>query len=70
MSSGGSSGRSSRGRVGRQLGRLGPLTGRQVFCRPNPLVGGGREPGRWGPRGTHVSQAPERGVGAATLERS
>jgi hypothetical protein len=26
-----SSGRSSRGRVGHQLGRLGPLTGRQVF---------------------------------------
>jgi hypothetical protein len=26
-----SSGRSSGGRVGRQLGRLGPLTGRQVF---------------------------------------
>jgi hypothetical protein len=23
--------------------------------RPDPLVGGGREPGRWGPRGTHVS---------------
>jgi hypothetical protein len=36
--------------------------------RPNPLVGGGGEPGRWVPRGTHVSQAPERGVGAATLE--
>jgi hypothetical protein len=25
--------------VGRQLGRLGPLTGRQVFGRPDPLVG-------------------------------
>jgi hypothetical protein len=30
-SCGKSSGRSSGGRVGRQLGRLGPLTGRQVF---------------------------------------
>jgi hypothetical protein len=30
-SSGESSGRSSGGRVGRQLGRLGPLTGQQVF---------------------------------------
>jgi hypothetical protein len=30
-SSGESSGRSSGGRVGRQLGRLGPLTGWQVF---------------------------------------
>jgi hypothetical protein len=38
--------------------------------RPNPLVRDDREPGRWGPRGTHVSQAPERGVGAGTLERS
>jgi hypothetical protein len=27
-----------------------------------------REPGRWGPRGTHVLQAPERVLGAATLE--
>jgi hypothetical protein len=26
--------------------------------RPDPLVEYGREPGRWGPRGTHVSQAP------------
>jgi hypothetical protein len=34
------------------------------------LSGDGREPGRWGTRGTHVSQAPERCVGAATLERS
>jgi hypothetical protein len=40
------------------------------FGRPNPLVGDSREPDRWGPRGTHVSQAPERGVGASTLERS
>jgi hypothetical protein len=23
---------------------------------PDTLVGDGREPGRWGPRGTHVSQ--------------
>jgi hypothetical protein len=37
---------------------------------PDPLVGDGREPDRWGPRDTHVSQAQERGVGAATLERS
>jgi hypothetical protein len=42
--------------VGCQLGRLGPLTGRRVFCRPDPLVGDDREPGRWRPRGTHVSQ--------------
>jgi hypothetical protein len=38
--------------------------------RPNLLVRDEREPGRWGPRGTHVSQAPEQGVGATTLERS
>jgi hypothetical protein len=44
--------------VGRQLGRLGPLTGRRISGRPNPLVGDGCEPSRWGPRGTHVSQAP------------
>jgi hypothetical protein len=31
FSSGESSGRSSGGRVGPQLGRLGPLTGRRVF---------------------------------------
>jgi hypothetical protein len=37
---------------------------------PDPLVGDGREPGQWEPRGTHVSEAPKRGVGAATLERS
>jgi hypothetical protein len=37
--------------------------------RSDPLVVDGREPGRWGPRGTHVSQAPEQGVGATTLER-
>jgi hypothetical protein len=36
--------------------------------RPDPLVGDGCEPGRWGPRGTHVSQAPERCVGVATLK--
>jgi hypothetical protein len=36
--------------------------------RPDPLVGDGREPSRWGPSGTLVSQAPERCVGAATLE--
>jgi hypothetical protein len=56
--------------VGRQLGRLGLLTGWRSSGRPDPLVVDGREPGRWGPRGTHVSQAPERGVGATTLERS
>jgi hypothetical protein len=45
--------------VGRQLGRLGPLTGRQVFLVGRThLSGEGREPGRWGPTGTHVSQAP------------
>jgi hypothetical protein len=36
---------------------------------PDPLVGDGHEPGRWGPRGTHISQAPERGVGTTTLEK-
>jgi hypothetical protein len=36
--------------------------------RPGPLVRDGREPGRCGPRGNHVSQAPEQCVGAATLE--
>jgi hypothetical protein len=38
--------------------------------RPDPLVGDGREPGRGEPRGTHVSQAPERCVGAATSRGS
>jgi hypothetical protein len=38
--------------------------------RSDPLVGDGREAGRWGPRGTHVSQAPEQGVCVETLERS
>jgi hypothetical protein len=56
--------------VGHQLGRQGPLIGGRSSSRPDPLVGDVREPGRWGPRGTHVSQAPERGLGAATLERS
>jgi hypothetical protein len=37
---------------------------------PDPLVGDGLEPSQWGPRGTRVSRAPERGVGATTLERS
>jgi hypothetical protein len=41
-----------------------------LSSRPDPLVGDGSGPGQWGPRGTHVSQAPERGVYAATLERS
>jgi hypothetical protein len=45
--------------VGSQLGRLDPLTGRRASSRPDPPVGDGREPGRWGPRGTHVSQAPK-----------
>jgi hypothetical protein len=44
--------------VGRQLGQLGPLTGGGSSGGPDPLVGDGREPGRWGPRGTHVSQPP------------
>jgi hypothetical protein len=56
-SSGESSGRSSRGRVGHQLGHLGPLTGQRASSRPDPLVGDGHEPGRWGSRGTHVSHA-------------
>jgi hypothetical protein len=34
--------------------------------RPDPLVRDGHVPGRWGPRGTLVSQAPERCVGAVT----
>jgi hypothetical protein len=66
--SGEASGRSSGGCVGRQLGRLSQVGGSSG--RPDQLVRDGREPGRWGPRGSHVSQAPERGVGAATLERS
>jgi hypothetical protein len=45
--------------VRRQLGQLGPLTGDVLSSWPDPLVGDGREPGRWGPRGTHDSQAPE-----------
>jgi hypothetical protein len=65
-----SSRRCSGGHVGHQLGQLGPLTGRRSSGRPDLLVRDGREPGRWGPRSTHVSQAPERGVGATTLERS
>jgi hypothetical protein len=51
-------GMSSGGRVGHQLGRLGPLSGGGSSGRPNPLVGDICEPGRSGPRGTHVSQAP------------
>jgi hypothetical protein len=27
-------------------------------CGPDPLIGDDHEPGRWGPRGTHVSQRP------------
>jgi hypothetical protein len=38
--------------------------------RPDPLVGDDGELGRWGRRGTHFSQALERGVGVATLESS
>jgi hypothetical protein len=41
--------------VGHQLGQLGPLTGGGSSGRPDPLIRDGREPGRWGPRGTHVS---------------
>jgi hypothetical protein len=36
--------------------------------RSDPLVGDDREPDQWGPRGTNVSEAPERCVGATTLE--
>jgi hypothetical protein len=54
--------------VRHQLGWLGPLLGRRSSGRPDLLLGDGRELGRWGPKGTHVSQAPERGVGVATLE--
>jgi hypothetical protein len=66
-----SSGRSSEGRVGCQLGRLGPLTGRLVFSRPNPLVGDGREPSR-PPRPSdggllgQVVQAPRQFLAGAT----
>jgi hypothetical protein len=56
--------------VGRQLGRLGPLTGRQVFLVGWTHLSGTAVSLVGGDRGTHVSQAPERGVGAATLERS
>jgi hypothetical protein len=45
--------------VSYQLGRLGPLQVGKSFGRPDPLVGDGCEPGRWGPRGTHVSQVPQ-----------
>jgi hypothetical protein len=38
--------------VGGQLGRLGPIQVGGSSSRPNPVVGGDREPGRWGPRGT------------------
>jgi hypothetical protein len=44
--------------VGGQLGRLGPLQVGGSSGRPDPIVGASREPGQWGPRGTHVSQAP------------
>jgi hypothetical protein len=44
--------------VGRQLGQMGPLTGRGSSGRPDPLVGHDREPSWWGPRGTNVSQGP------------
>jgi hypothetical protein len=44
--------------VGCQLGRLGPQTVDRSSSRPDPLVGDGREPSHWGPRGTHVSQSP------------
>jgi hypothetical protein len=56
--------------VDRQPGRLGQLQVGGSSSRPDSLVGGGCEPGRWGPRGTHVSQAPERCVGAATSRGS
>jgi hypothetical protein len=35
---------------------LGPLSGWQVFCWAGPACRDGREPSRWGHRGTHVSQ--------------
>jgi hypothetical protein len=41
---------------GHGSGMLGPLSVCESSDLPNPLVGHGREPGRWGPRGTHVSQ--------------
>jgi hypothetical protein len=55
-SSGESSGRSSGSRVGRQLGRLAHWQIGGSSGRPDLLVMDGREPGRWGPKGTHVSQ--------------
>jgi hypothetical protein len=55
--------------VGGQLGRLGPLTDRRSSVMPDLLVRDGREPSRWGSRGTYVSQYHAdrcSGVGAST----
>jgi hypothetical protein len=54
-----SSGRSSRGRVGRQLGRLGPLdrsTG--LLVGQTHMSGTAVSLVSGGPRGTHVSHTP------------
>jgi hypothetical protein len=67
-SSGESSGRSSGGRVGRQLGRLGHQQVGGSSGRSDPLVGDGCEPGRWGPKGTHVSHYEKLVDSYATLE--
>ena len=44
--------------------KVGEFSGRSA-----PLVRGLRDPGRWGPMGTHVSQAPDRCVGVAAEAR-
>jgi hypothetical protein len=38
--------------------------------RSGPPVGDDCDPGRWGPVGTHVSQAPDRRVGEVTETKS
>jgi hypothetical protein len=47
------------------MARLTEFHHQQAHCQVSesydgldPPVGDGREPGQWGPRGTHVSQAP------------
>jgi hypothetical protein len=42
--------------VGRQLGRLGPLTGQQVLWYAGPTCGGRTWAWSVGTQGTHVSQ--------------
>jgi hypothetical protein len=54
--------------VGRQLGRLGHQQVGGSSGRSDPLVGDGCEPGRWGPKGTHVSHYEKLVDSYATLE--